>query len=114
MGKDGGTPSGDSILTDSSVKALDLLCEGQIKGLVDGAKSIYLNKVPIQNADGSYNFQPQGGLNYTQVSGGSSVPGLFSFGVAPGSNTQSYIPGFDAVQSEVPVSQEVKVLTGRI
>jgi predicted phage tail protein len=114
MGKDGGKASSDSILTDSSVKALDLLCEGQIKGLVAGAKSIYLNKVPIQSADGLYNFQPQGGINYSQISGGSSVPGLFSFGVAPGSNTQSYIPGFDAVQSEIAVGQEVKVLTGPV
>lgn len=113
MGKDN-NPKGDSILTDSSVKALDLLCEGQIKGLVAGAKSIYLNKVPIQNADGSYNFQSQGNIDYTPVSGGSSVPGLFSFGVAPGSNTQNYIPGFDAVQSEISVSQEVKVLAGPV
>ena len=37
-------------------RVLDLLSEGEIGGLVDGAKSIFLNDTPLQNADGSYNF----------------------------------------------------------
>lgn len=35
---------------------IDLISEGQIGGLADGAKSIYLDGVPLQASDGSYNF----------------------------------------------------------
>jgi predicted phage tail protein len=35
---------------------LDLLGEGVIGGLIDGAKSIFLNDTPLQNSDNSYNF----------------------------------------------------------
>jgi predicted phage tail protein len=114
MGKGGGSGGErpDSIITDSSIKLIDALCEGPIGGLVAGAKSIYLNKTPIQNSDGSYNFQAQGSNSYTI--GSSSVPGLFSYGTAPGTNTQSYIPGFDGVFSETSVGQEVRFSTGPI
>jgi predicted phage tail protein len=39
-----------------SVVVLDALCEGEIYGLVNGLKSVYLNDTPIQNANGSFNF----------------------------------------------------------
>jgi predicted phage tail protein len=113
MGKGGGgNERPDSIITDSSIKLIDMLCEGPIGGLVAGAKSIYLNKTPIQNSDNSYNFQAQGSSSYTI--GATSIPGLFSFGAAPGTNTQSYIPGFDGVFSEVSVGAEVKASTGAV
>lgn len=35
---------------------IDLIGEGQIVGLVEGAKSIYLDGVPLQASDGTYNF----------------------------------------------------------
>ena len=38
-------------------RIMDLVSEGEIEGLVDGAKSIYLDGTPLQNADGSFNFQ---------------------------------------------------------
>lgn len=57
----GGNGSGPTEVPDnlrSSQKALviDALCEGPIVGLVHGAQSIYLDKTPLQNLDGSYNF----------------------------------------------------------
>ena len=35
---------------------IDALCEGPIAGLVNGAQSVFFDKTPLQNADGSYNF----------------------------------------------------------
>ena len=46
----------DSLHSRDSVVVLDALCEGEIFGLVDGLKSVYLNDTPVQNANGSYNF----------------------------------------------------------
>ncbi|WP_421793503.1 TipJ family phage tail tip protein [Hydrocarboniphaga effusa] len=38
-------------------RLLDVISVGPIRGLVDGLKSIYLDDVPIQSADGTYNFE---------------------------------------------------------
>jgi predicted phage tail protein len=35
---------------------IDALCEGPIVGLVNGAQSVFFDKTPLQNADGSFNF----------------------------------------------------------
>jgi predicted phage tail protein len=108
------TAAAATITTDSSIKLIDALCEGEIEGLVDGAKSIYLNKTAIRNSDGSYNFQPQGSNSYTSIGSANSVPGLFNWGMVPGSNNQSFIPGFGAVEVEISVGQEVKIATGSV
>lgn len=41
----------------SYAKVVDVISEGEILGLKDGNKSIYLNNTPLQNTDNSYNFQ---------------------------------------------------------
>jgi predicted phage tail protein len=38
-------------------QVIDLISEGEIQGLKDGNKSIFINNTPLQNLDGSYNFQ---------------------------------------------------------
>ena len=38
-------------------QVVDLISEGEIQGLKDGNKSIFINNTPLQNLDGSYNFQ---------------------------------------------------------
>ena len=43
----------------TTIKVLDLLCEGPIGGVVDGLQGTYLNETPIQNSDGTYNFKPE-------------------------------------------------------
>lgn len=40
----------------TTIKVLDLLCEGPIGGVINGLQGVYLNETPIQNSDGSYNF----------------------------------------------------------
>ena len=71
-------------------RVLDLVSEGEIEGLANGAKSIYLNGTQLQNDDGSYNFQ-----NVTWDS-------------RTGTQSQSYIPGIPSVESETTVNTEVK------
>lgn len=47
----------DNLRSRAYAKIIDVLGEGQIFGLANGLKSIYFDDVPLQNADGSYNFQ---------------------------------------------------------
>ena len=58
-GGGGGTPTEakDNLDSKQFAKVLDLIGEGEIGGLVDGAKSIFLNNTPLQSADGSFNFK---------------------------------------------------------
>ena len=46
----------DSLRSKAYARVVDLVCEGEIEGLVGGLKSVYLDDTPIQNSDGSYNF----------------------------------------------------------
>jgi len=58
-GGGGGTPTEakDNLDSKQFAKVLDLISEGEIGGLVDGAKSIFLNNTPLQATDGTYNFK---------------------------------------------------------
>jgi len=62
-GKGGGssartpTTARDSLDSTQYAQLIDLISEGEIDGLVNGLQSIYLDDTPIQNPDGSYNFQ---------------------------------------------------------
>ena len=49
-GGGGGTPTEakDNLDSKQFAKVLDLIGEGEIEGLVDGAKSIFLNNTPLQ------------------------------------------------------------------
>lgn len=78
------------------VNIVELLCEGEIEGLVDGFKSIYLDGTKVQNDDGSYNFN--------NVSGQLNV----------GTQDQNILDGYDSSQNEVNVGVEVKKKTGTI
>lgn len=56
----------DSLQSRTMLAVIDLLGEGTIGGLVDGAKSIYLNDTPMQASDGTMNFQ---GVTWDQRTG---------------------------------------------
>jgi len=83
------TEASDSLRSKAYARVVDLLSEGEIEGLVDGARSIYLNDTPLQNRDGSYNFQ---GAVWVE---------------RRGTQSQAYVPGFDAVESSTSVGTEV-------
>ncbi|MGI4792894.1 MAG: TipJ family phage tail tip protein, partial [Janthinobacterium lividum] len=57
-GSSGGASEAQNTLRSRAVvRVIDILSEGPIGGLVDGAKSIYFNNTPLMASDGSYNFQ---------------------------------------------------------
>jgi predicted phage tail protein len=80
------TESPDSLHSTASAKVLDLVSEGPIYGLVNGMQSVFLDDTPIQNADGSLNF-----TNY-------------SVDTRVGTQDQTYMAGFPAVESETAIS----------
>lgn len=90
-GSGGGlSESADTLKSKSKAQVLDLLCEGEIVGLVNGAKSIYVDDTPLQNADGTFNFQNVGWATTT------------------GTQTQPAISGFDNTSNEIAVAVEAK------
>lgn len=84
------TVANDSLDSKQYATVLDLISEGEIEGLKDGFKSIFLNNTPLQNPDGSYNFQ-----NVTVQT-------------RTGTQAQSYIPIAADVEDEKPVNVEVQ------
>jgi hypothetical protein len=62
-GKGGGgaartpTTARDSLDSTQYAQLIDLISEGEIAGLKDGFKSIFLDNTPLQNPDGTFNFQ---------------------------------------------------------
>ena len=95
-GKGGGggrstpTEADDSLQSKQFGNVLDLLSEGEIQGLDDGNKSVFLDGTPVVSAEGSSNFS-----GFTVVT-------------RNGTQGQSYIPGvFSNVENEVSVGVEV-------
>lgn len=95
-GKDGGgahtpTETADSLRSKAYANVLDLVCEGPIKGPAKpGLEWVFLDGVPLENPDGS--------LNFKDVTVGWNL----------GTQSQEYLPGFTAVESETVVGVEVK------
>lgn len=95
MGKGGGggrTPyeAPESGRSKQRVKIIEIVSEGEIQGLVDGVKSVYLDNTPIQASDNSYNF------NNIEAQG------------TIGSQDQDVLDGFNTSEKEVAVGVEVK------
>ena len=63
------TPSGS---TAQNVNVLDLICEGPIRGLVDGTRSVYLDDVPVEDAKFS-TFTPISSFNSKITFSGSAI-----------------------------------------
>lgn len=82
--------SPDSLASISTAKILDLCSEGEIKGLVAGLQSVYYNETPVENTDGSTNFDSME-IEYRL-----------------GTQDQEYLPGFPAVENERQVNFPLK------
>jgi len=80
----------DSLQSIAFARILDLVSEGEIRGLANGMRSVFLGETPLANADGSINF--------------SGV----TLDFRPGSQDQLHIPGFPAVASETGVGVELR------
>jgi predicted phage tail protein len=95
-GKGGGgsrstpTESDDTLQSTQFANVLDLISEGEIGGLDDGNKSIFLDDTPVQAADGSNNFEG------------------FTIVTRVGTQTQTHLAGpFNATERETAVGVEV-------
>lgn len=84
----------NTLQTFQTVRSLYAISEGQIGGLVAGAKSIYVNDIALQNSDGSYNFG-----------------GKVAWDERQGLPSQPYMKGFPSASSEFAVGVQVKVTT---
>jgi len=79
-GKGGGgndrspTEDKDNLDSKSFARVLDLIGEGEIGGLVDGGKSIFLNNTPLQASDGSFNFKDVSFETRTGTSSQTTIP----------------------------------------
>jgi predicted phage tail protein len=51
------TTERDGLDSRQYAELIDLISEGEIAGLKDGLKSIYLDNTPLQNPNGTFNFQ---------------------------------------------------------
>jgi hypothetical protein len=87
------TEAGDSLNSTQYANLVDLISEGEIEGLKDGYKSVFIDNTPLQNPDGSYNFQSI--LVYTRN----------------GTQNQSYVPIAADVENEVGVNVTVQQAT---
>ncbi len=57
-GKKGAGQAADNTLRSrATARFVELISEGPIVGLVDGAKSIYFDQTPLQNKNGKFNFE---------------------------------------------------------
>lgn len=83
-GGKGGKTIADNLQSRAVARFTDLISEGPIVGLVNGAKSIYFNETPLQNEDGSFNFENviwedrKGLPDDAHLNGNSSVENLTS------------------------------------
>ena len=64
----------DNLDSKQFAKVLDVISEGEISGLVDGAKSIFLNNTPLQSTDGTYNFKDVSWETRTGTSSQTVIP----------------------------------------
>lgn len=71
------------------LRMLEVISEGEIEGLVDDMKSVYLDKTPLCNADGTFNFK--------NVSVYANV----------GTQDQDVLPEFNSVEKEINVGSKI-------
>ena len=98
-GKSGGggqrtpTEANDSLQSVQYGTVLDLISEGEVQGLDDGLKSVYLDGTPIVGAGGADNFKG------------------YKAEFKPGTQAQTYIAGTQGIESENGVNVQVKYST---
>jgi len=86
----GGTEADDTLQSVQFANVLDLISEGEIGGLEDGNKSIFLDDTPVQAADGTNNFEG------------------FTIVTRVGTQAQTHLPGpFNTTERETAVGVEV-------
>jgi len=86
----GGTEADDTLQSVQFANVLDLISEGEISGLEDGNKSIFLDDTPVEASDGTNNFEG------------------FTIVTRVGTQGQTHLPGpFNTTERETAVGAEV-------
>lgn len=83
----------NTLRSSAVVKAVEIISEGPIVGLMGGARGIKLNGTPLGNADGSVNFQ------------------RVKWDWRDGTPDQTYMPGFEGASAEFSVNSDVTIAT---
>ena len=83
------TESDDSLQSAQFATVVDLLSEGEIQGLDDGHKSIYLDGTPVLDTTGATNYE-----GYSVIT-------------RNGTQDQTYVPDLSTIESEVGVGTRV-------
>ncbi|MFL6864107.1 MAG: phage tail protein [Allosphingosinicella sp.] len=86
----------NTLQSQATARLLEIVSEGEIVGLVDGLKSVYLDETPLQNPDGSFNFA---GVAVEQRVG---LP------------DQDFIPGFTQAEATREIDTKVTVALGPV
>lgn len=73
-----------------AVRIVEIVSEGEVKGLVNGVQSVFLDNTPIQNKDGTYNF--------------SNVEAEGRIGI----QDQDILGGFNTSEKEISVGTQVR------
>ncbi len=81
--------SPDSLVSIARARLVDLVSEGEIGGLVDGLRSVYLGGTPVEAA---------GSVNFAGV----------KIDYRTGTQDQTHLPGFAQVESEIVVGYELR------
>lgn len=81
--------SPNTLRSKNVARVIDALCEGPIKGLVNGLQSIFFDDTPLQNEDGTFNFE---GVNVE---------------TRTGEPDQEPLKGFPYIESEINVGVKV-------
>lgn len=91
-GKDSGSPARaaqeapNTLSSSATAMVVEVISEGEIVGLVNGAQTIYLDGTPVQNSDGTFNYD------------------RFAYDTRYGLPDQPYMPGFPDVEAEEMVN----------
>lgn len=80
----------DTAASKTFARLLYGMSEGEVEGLANGLKSIFLDDTPVENDNGAKNFND------------------LTLGFRAGTNDQTYIEGFESIASEVAVGVELK------
>ncbi|WP_062120553.1 TipJ family phage tail tip protein [Aureimonas sp. AU40] len=86
----------DTLRSNAIARIAELICEGEIEGIVGGPQGVYFDQTPLMNADGTLNFT---GVEFEQ---------------RVGTPDQDHVPGLVQVETPYDVSVEVKQATGPV
>jgi predicted phage tail protein len=92
----GGSEADNTLQSNARARIAELISEGPCEGIVGGLKGFYLDGTPVENADGTKNFE---GVRLVQ---------------RLGTPDQQHIPGLPMVETPFSVEAQVKLETGPV